>query len=171
MLKSIDKYKVLPGDVLHCTGTSFIAKAIQLFCRSRINHTALVISIQNILYVIDADGHGVNPKLFDVWMMKNNFKFLISRPDPEFYNISDITNRALSKAGHTRYDFASLFWHQLKYQVTGKWTGKTRIDAEKRMYCSEFVAWVFNIPHWYWSSPYDVYEWTIRNKHFTLIAE
>ena len=159
-----------PGDVLHCTGNSFLSKAIQLFCRSRINHTAFVIEIAGIFYVIDSDAKGVNPKLLGKWFEKNNYKFYVSRPDSNIYNIQALTDRALSKAGVTNYDFISLSIHQVKYQLTGKWTGKTDIGAEKRMYCSEFVAWVFELKNWYSLSPQDVFDFMLTSPNFRNVV-
>lgn len=161
---------LMPGDVLHCTGDSFLSKAIQLFCRSRINHTAFVIEIAGIIYIIDSDAHGVNPKLLEHWMKKNNYKFYVSRPDPEHFDIDQLCIKALSQSGVTNYDFGSLFWHQIKYQLTGKWSGKTDIEAEKRMYCSEFIAWVFSLKYWYSLSPQDVFDYMLTSKHFSNVS-
>lgn len=157
---------LMPGDVLHCTGNSFLSNAIQLFCRSRVNHTAFVIEIAGIIYVIDSDAHGVNPKLLSKWIEKNNYKFYVSRPDSSVYNIDALTVKALSKAGVTNYDFGSLFIHQIKYQVTGKWSGRTNSGAEKSMYCSEFVAWIFDLKFWYSLSPQDVFDYMLTSPNF-----
>lgn len=169
MLTYASKHLIAPGDILHCNSNSFLSKTIQLFCRSRINHSAMVIEIHNTLYIIESDQNGVNVKLLETWLNKANYNFYISRPDPDVFSIDQITSRALSRVGYTPYDFAALFFHQIHYQFTGKWKGKKGNSAADKMYCSEFIAWVFNLPLFYLNSPQDLFNYTLSSQAFKNI--
>jgi hypothetical protein len=154
------------GDVLHCTSKGFLARAIQWFTKSRINHTALVIELQGKLFVIDSQRDGTNPRPLQEWMDKFNYEFCFHRPLN--HDIEVIQVRALAKSGHTSYDFAALLWHQPVYILTGKWIGR-RHTADKKMFCSEYVAWVYNFPNWHKLSPQALYEAMNDHEDFLLI--
>ena len=64
----------------------------------------------------------------------------------------------MSKIGHTPYDLKSLFITQPIYQLTGKWVGRPEEKADTKMYCSEYVSWVFSLEEWWKNSPQKVYE-------------
>jgi hypothetical protein len=66
------------------------------------------------------------------------------------------------KVGVTAYDFESLILRQPLELITGKWREKS--DKETRMYCSEYVAWVYGVKESYRMSPQDFYEWQIKNR-------
>jgi len=169
MKPKIDPKLLIPGDVLHCTANSFLARAIQLFSRSRINHSAFVVQIEEILYVIDADRHGTNPKLLDYWIEKEKYSYIVSRPDPNVYDIAALQKKAFSLAGHTPYDFASLLRYQLIYQLTGKWKGKQNAEAKEKLYCSEFIAYIFDMEAWYSCSPQDVFNFMLNSINFKIV--
>jgi len=88
---------------------------------------------------------------------KYNYTYRISRPIEGVFDMKDIHVRALSKSGDTPYDFKVLLWYQPIYQLAGKWKGKTGPDAEGKMYCSEFVAWVYGFPKWWELSPGELF--------------
>ena len=157
------------GDVLHCTGSSFLAKAIQIFSRSRINHSAVILSFWGVLFVMDAQARGVNPMKLSDWMKKHKYDFIISRPVAESFDLVKFSKRCMSRSGITPYDYPSLFFFQLRYQLTGKWKGKTEVQAEKRMYCSEFVAWAYELPEWWKLSPEDVFKAMLISCDFNTV--
>ena len=158
------------GDILHCTSNGWLGKAIQFFTRSRINHTALVLEVWNELYIIDSQRDGTNLRKAEDWIKEFNYKYIISRPknQKDIY-LNNISKRALSKSGITPYDFKSLFWYQPVYQITGNWKGKEGPDAEGKMYCSEYVAWVYELKNWWKLSPQDVFDYMYRSKQFDII--
>ena len=160
--------KLQKGDILSCTGTGFLSKGIQLFSRSRINHTAMVVEIWGKLFIIDSQKDGTNPRPLQEWINKYNYEYVVHRPKHRAFDLKEISARAMSKVGHTPYDFKSLLWYQPRYMISGKWRGKTGGDAEKRMYCSEFVAWVYNFPGWYKLSPQDVFEFLLIDNRFYI---
>jgi hypothetical protein len=155
--KQIIEYKpqLKSGDVLHCTSNGVLGKLIQKFTKSKINHTALVIEVWGELFICDSQIDGTNLRPFEEWVKKYNYTYSISRPlaFPDYYR-----ERAMSKIGHTPYDLKSLFITQPIYQLTGKWVGRPEERADTKMYCSEYVSWVFNLPEWWKNSPQKVFE-------------
>lgn len=165
MITKLNSIHLQEGDVLHCTSNGWLAKLIKFFTRSKINHTAIILKIGHHFFVADAQINGVNLKTIDEWNNKYNYQYIISRPK-KF--TSKNFNRALDKCGITGYDFASLLF-QAWYQVTGRWVGKTKERAEKRMYCSEYVAYVLDLDKWWMKSPKDVYNTLIKSNDFITI--
>ncbi len=162
---SIDAFQVQDGDVLHCSSNGIIGRAIKKFTKSKLNHTALVIQIWDKLFVIDAQANGVNLKTFEDWVKVYKYKYKVSRP--KVWN-KEMKIKAISKVGITGYDFASLLVYQPLYLLTGKWYGKKK-HADSKMYCSEYVSWVFNLPEWYANSPQDVYDKMVASNDFTEV--
>jgi len=154
------------GDVLHCTSHGWLGRIIQKLTKSRINHTALVIEVWGEIFIIDAQKDGTNLRSLDNWNKMFSYKYKIHRPKK--FN-EDLRNRAVSKIGATPYDFVSLILWQPIYILTGIWKGHTRSHAEDRMYCSEYVSWVYNLPNWWELSPNAVFETLSKDKNFTLI--
>ena len=151
-----------PGDILHCTGTRLISKLIKKFTKSEFSHTALYLEIWGQPYVIDAQKDGVNVRPFEEWVKKYNYSYTISRSESlNDDQIKEICKRALSKTGHTAYDIESLILRQPWKLLTGKW--KEVGNTEEKMYCSEFVAWVYQIPNYFKMSPEDLYNWCTRH--------
>lgn len=148
------------GDVLHCTSDSWLQRKIQWFTKSRIGHTALVIEIWGELFIIDSQKDGTNLRPIHEWNAMYNYRYTISRPH-EFTD--ELRHRAMLQIGSTPYDFASLLIWQPLYILTGKWKGKTEEEAMQRMYCSEYVAWVFDLPYWWKLSPEKVYQYMVAN--------
>ena len=150
------------GDILHCSGNRLISKLIKKFTKSKFSHTALYIEIWDQPYVIDAQKDGVNVRPFNEWEKKYNYSYVVSRDSSLNKESSKILcKRALSKTGHTAYDIESLLLRQPWKLITGKW--KEVGNTEEKMYCSEFVAWVYGVGNYYKMSPEDVYDWCVEN--------
>lgn len=165
-METLRKSELKSGDVLHCTSNGLLGKLIQKFTKSRINHTALVIEVWGELFIIDSQKDGTNPRPFQEWVMKYDYKYKIHRP----LNFSNRTKyMAVSKWGHTPYDFASLFIWQPIYILTGRWHGRKEPRADGRMYCSEYVSWVFELPNWWRLSPQAAFDTMIKSGKFELI--
>lgn len=165
-METLRKGELKSGDVLHCTSNGILGKLIRKFTKSRINHTALVIEVWGELFIIDSQKDGTNPRPFQEWVTKYDYKYKIHRPivfsNKEKY-------RAVSKWGHTPYDFVSLFIWQPIYILTGKWHGRKEPNADSKMYCSEYVSWVFELPNWWKLSPQAAFEEMIKSGKFELI--
>lgn len=153
------------GDILHCSGNRVLSKLIKKFTKSKFSHTALFIEIWGQPYIIDAQKDGVNVRPFEEWKKEYNYNFIVHRPvnpiDEKEFSI-----RALSKVGHTAYDIEGLVFKHPWQILTGTW--KEKGDKSEQMFCSEFVAWVYNVETSYRMSPQDVYEWCKENDFITV---
>jgi len=166
--KQIIEYKpqLKSGDVLHCTSNGVIGKIIQKFTKSKRSHTALVIEVWDELFICDSQIDGTNLRPFEEWVKKYNYTYSISRPlaFPDYYR-----ERAMSKIGHTPYDLKSLFITQPIYQLTGKWVGRPEERADTKMYCSEYVSWVFKLKEWWKNSPQRVFDIMSNSEDFYFV--
>ena len=152
------KKELQKGDVLSCISNGTLAKLIQKFTKSRINHSAYVIEIWNELFIIDSQRDGTNLRPIKEWERMYSYEYRVHRRvelSKEEYQRQ--AEKAISKSGNTPYDFKSLLWYQPRYQIFGKWKGKKDEEAEGRMYCSEFVAWVLGMENWWELSPAELY--------------
>jgi hypothetical protein len=66
-----------------------------------------------------------------------------------------IATKAMSKVGLTAYDFEGLLLKQPIELLTGKWHKKPSNHEQDKMYCSEFVSWVYGLNDSYRMSPKD----------------
>lgn len=156
------------GDVLHCTSNGWLARAIKKITKSKVNHTALAIECWGELFIIDSQKEGTHLRPFNQWIDEMKYTYQVSRP---INFTSDQKNKAVSKIGFTPYDFMSLILWQPLYILTGKWHGHREDKATKRMYCSEYVAYVFDLPKWWDKSPQEVMGYMQRSPLFTDIGK
>jgi len=154
------------GDVLHCYSTRLLSRAIRRVTRGRFNHTAIVVQWAGMLFIADSQNDGTQLRPFDEWTAKYGYKYIIHRsilyPDLTFQE--NLTERVLKVIGSTPYDFKSLLWYYPRYVVSGRWRGKRKDAALKRMFCSEFVAYVHNVDNFWKISPQELYEILEDNK-------
>jgi len=116
--------------------------------------------------VIDAQNDGVNVRPWHDWQEKYNYEITVHRSS-DLVNEKTFAQRALTKVGHTAYDFEGLLVRQPIELVTGKWIEKG--DTTKSMYCSEYVAWVYGIEKAYRFSPQDLYDWCKNNYFYEIV--
>lgn len=153
--------KLKCGDILHCYSNSFLSKTIRKMSDSKYSHSAMVIEIWGKFFIIDSQARGTTIKTIEDWTKKYQYLYSVSRPK---YNIDDeLKFRAMEKCGDTPYDYVSLLIYQPIYQLCGKWLGKKSDNADRRMYCSEFISYVYKIPHYWSNSPQDVYEFCTKS--------
>ena len=158
--------QIKSGDVAHCRSNGILGRAIRVFTRSHVNHTAMFIEIWGKIFVIESQSNGTNLKPFQEWVKKYNYKYEISRP-LEF--TAETKERAMQKIGTTGYDFRSLILVQPIYQVFGIWLGKGEKKADEKLYCSEFVGWVYKLENWWKNSPQQVYEIMSKSDFFNFV--
>lgn len=149
------------GDVLHCQGSRTLSKLIRWFTRSTYSHTALFITIDGNPFVIDAQKDGVQVRAFESWQKDYNYKVVAHRAKFTESSVMKLKERALSKVGTTAYDFEGLILKSPIELLTGKW--KKKPVEDERMFCSEYVMWVFNAEHSYRMNPQDAYDWCWKN--------
>lgn len=169
MAQLIEHLPLQTGDILHCTGKRLLARLICKFTKSKFSHTALFIKVYGQPYIIDAQKNGVNLKPFYEWLEEYDYTFTATRFD-EPYNEKEIAIRALSKTGLTGYDFEGLLIKQPIELITGKWKYKGDYEEQEKMYCSEYVSWVWQVPQSYRISPGDLYEFVVKRKAI-VVAE
>ena len=156
------------GDILHCHGEGWVAKCIGFFTGSYITHTALMYDDDHVIESnFSSKNHinGVNVLPFDEWQKIYGYKFKVSRPD-RF--TASMFEKAKSKI-NVKYDFQSTFVMQPLHIITNLWLGATNQRAQKRFYCSEFVAWVYGLPNWEQITPADVYKICLKSPRFTQL--
>lgn len=142
------------GDILHCKNQGIISRLIRFFTSSEISHSALYLEIWGKPYVIDAQKDGVNVRPFEEWQKEYKYEILVTR----FHKTIDekeLAIRALSMVGHTAYDFKGLLVKHPLNLITGKY--KKEKDPADKMYCSEYVAWVHQLPLAYRMTPKDLF--------------
>jgi len=116
-------------------------------------------------YIIDAQKDGVNVRPFDTWKEKYVYDFVVHRTSGQLDSIA-ISKRAMTKVGHTSYDFTSLiFKHPFKL-LFGTWRMKK--NQFEKMTCSEYVAWVYGAGRAYRMSPEDLYIWCKQNGFYEV---
>ncbi|MBN1989007.1 MAG: hypothetical protein JW783_06425 [Bacteroidales bacterium] len=167
-MKTLSKELLQSGDVLHCTADRLLSRIIRTFTKGRVNHTALAIEVWDELFIIDAQKDGINLRPIDEWNRKYTYSYRVHRPK-EF--TTEIRIKAVSKIGSTPYDFLSLIVWQPIYILTGKWHGRGKKNAGKRMYCSEYIAWLFDFDYWWQLSPQAVYNLMEEDARFAIVEE
>lgn len=160
-MKDLTMFKT--GDVLHCRGRRLISKLIRWATKSQINHTALFIWLWDELYVIDAQDNGVNVKPYQAWVDEYQYEFVVMRTSKRIAE-KTIATKAMSKVGLTAYDFEGLLLKHPIELLTGKWNKKKGKREEDKMYCSEFVAWVYGLEESYRTTPKDFLDYCLKNK-------
>ena len=156
------------GDIFNCYSNSLMSRLIRKATKSKFSHTAIYIEVWGQPYIIDSQKDGTNLRPFDEWQKMFNYKYEVRR-SLDTINEKNFSLRALSKVGHTGYDFEGLLIKQPIELITGRY--KKKPNDEERMYCSEFVAWCYCITHAYRMSPQDLYEWQIRNQFYEIICK
>lgn len=156
------------GDILHCTGKSWISRAIRWWTKSKYSHTSMYLEVWGQPYIVDAQKDGFNLRPYYKWVEKYDYDFDVSR-SPATGNSNyrkDLAKRALTKVGVTAYDFESLLLRQPYKIITGKW--RKRKKESNRMYCSEAIAWIHGVKDAYKMSPQDLYEHCVLHGFKTL---
>jgi uncharacterized protein YycO len=154
------------GDILHCSGKKLLSRLIKRATKSKFSHSAVFIEIWGQPYVIDAQKDGVNVRPWNEWLEKYNYNIVVNRSS-DIVNEKTFAQRALTKVGHTAYDFEGLLLRQPVELVTGEWVEKG--DTTRAMYCSEYVAWVYGVEKAYRFSPQDLYDWCKANFFYEIV--
>lgn len=130
--------------------------------RGDFSHSAIYATTWNQAGVIEAQKNGVNFKLWEVWVAKWGYEYVVFEPMFK-YDEHELMIRAFSKAGETKYDFFTFFRRAFGNR---KKRGYTK-EAEKQI-CSEYCAWVWDIPEWYDITPQELYDYLVNSKYWEL---
>ena len=152
------------GDILICTGKSFISKTIMKATKSTFSHSALYIPSWEQHGVIDSQKDGTNWRPWNEWRGEYEYNYIVFRPIFDF-NEKEIAIKAFSKAGNTGYDFISFIFRQPWKLITGSWRNRGNKEKDK-MICSEYTSWVWDLPNWWKLTPQDQYEYLSKSEKF-----
>lgn len=160
------------GDVLSCTSHKFLAKQIQKFTKSKLNHSAYVVELWGSLYIVDSQRRGTTPKDLSYWMEKYNYDVIIHRRiSIAEMELKDQNRRAMTICGETPYDFITLFILHPINELFNVWLGRKGKRAEKRMVCSETVGMIIKCPNAYKLTPIGLYEYLENDKRYVKIDD
>lgn len=156
----IDKSKIQTGDIIVTKNKHMLSCLIRKITGSKWSHAEVIARWENTIYEsVGAVGWGVRGIDLDRYLKNREFIILrnkkwdkIPMTEKDETEILRIIN---SKKG-VKYDFWSLLYYQLIFQISKKWIGRTRRDAENRFYCSEFAAYVNKFLAWWSYSPDDL---------------
>ena len=157
------------GYVLLYRSNKLISRLIRFFQKSPYYHAGLVVELWGELFVAESDRHGLTVNRLIDSIKGDGITIL----QPKFeYDPIQINKFVIPILGKHKYDMMSLFFYQVIYLMTGKWIGRRDEHASKRLYCSEFVAYVFHCLYqkfddWYKTNPRMIFENPNFN-HFEL---
>lgn len=142
---------------------SWLSAGVRFFTGSRYNHSFLFYSINHVMCVIEATERGVIITPFQEWQTLYPHELRVIR----LTKYTPDEKKIVSALGRY-YDFTSLFRHQVKHQIqrwfgVKKWTGRTGEKAAEKLYCSELIAYVFNVPEWWRFTTADLAELEFTN--------
>lgn len=167
---------VQSGDIILVRTKSLIGTLIRFFQNifgsdCPYNHVAIIAKYNGIYYVYESLSTGFVRTPYTMWDTKNK-EFVILRPTFDF-NKNKLDELCTNIVG-TKYDFVGTLWIQLIQQVSDERINlgtKNKKKAEKRLYCSEAIAYLFNMAsknimyvNWMLTDPQDLFEDWINNK-------
>lgn len=171
------------GDVLHRHApflwykpSRYVSVLIRLITKSWSGHTAMIVYVFGNPMVVESDDGKIQLTPYKIWA--NDAEIVIGRIEISNRKRRKLSAYALSQLGKA-YDFKGTVIDQLILQFRGKWYGHTGINAEDKMYCSEFISWCYNkllamYPDWYKTPPSTMYadarfKWIFVGKAIDLI--
>lgn len=124
--------------------------------RSNWSHTALMIKLYGMVFVIDSDfGRGRNGVGITPWneWIKTKKDIHIFDPNIPGQNGSDLVRRMLSVTGIANYDLKGLAAEAHKV-LKGRFPESHNGDgADKAFYCSEYAGWALYVQEYWKYSP------------------
>lgn len=153
------------GDILICKGTSLISRLIMRFSGDW-SHSAIYAESWGAPGVIEAQRRGIHFKLWSYWVDRYAYDFVVFRYNKPF-NERDIMLKSFSKCASTKYDFFNLIIRMPIKLITGK--SYRSKNENKKMVCSEFVGWVWNMEMYHQMTPTEQYQYLMDSEDFDLI--
>ena len=129
---------------------TYVSVAIRAITGYDYNHVGVVVSNWDKLFLNEAIEKGVISIPLEKRLKGQ--EILVLR-DSSPIDEKKFAVEANSFLGNTGYDFSSLLVFQLIYQITNKWIGRKEENATKRMYCSEYVAYLYKMKDWWAVAP------------------
>jgi hypothetical protein len=175
-MQTIHETQLRTGDVLLVhnyfnpkDAVTYISAAIRLFSRCYFNHSAIILKEDGVTYVVEAVYPKVTKTPFSEWIKKGKREILVQRRSKVNVTFKVLAGRIKRQIGK-KYDVAALLIH-LPLMLITKWlgeenyTGKSELDAIKRVYCFEIIANVYRefYPTWFKVLPAE----QVNNPNFT----
>lgn len=131
---------------------TWLSALIRLFADIKYNHVGIVVENWEVPFINEAVFKGVIP--IEAKSRLKGKHVRIAEVETDMLE-RQIAVRANSKLGRTGYDFSGLLFHQLILQLFGVWIGRKGEKAGKKMYCYEYVAWIYEeyFPEWWSINP------------------
>jgi hypothetical protein len=135
--------EIKTGDTLLVSGGWWLARQIRRVTGHQWNHAGTMAVEADGIYVYESEKEGLIPTAWD------GEKYCSGNPTDRKLkirrykdHIDPIAAVRFCKAhtGRTRYDFSALL-HQIWFNLTGRWIGRTEDKAARRFYCSEWSAY------------------------------
>ena len=158
----MEKKDIRTGDILLVSGEWWLARMIQWVTGSEWSHAGIFVWVEGELFVSEAERRGLQLTLWDGGKYRGgeatDRDYVVMRPMDYILDPKKVAKFIMPHMGARGYDYASLAFHQVIFNVTGKWLGKKEVRAARRFYCSEWVAYVYHHftgfwPDWWQVSP------------------
>jgi len=169
-MKQITKEEIKDLDVILVASKSMLGKSIQSFLDAKVNHAGVCIWLEGELYISEAEARGLQLVPFNQYMNTDRGFFILQPQELKSkFDVHYMKHTILRETKAHPYDYMSLLVYQPIRQIMRKlfnkkvWIGKKDKYAKKRFYCSEWVAYLYNIfygkfPDWWLISPKDLGE-------------
>lgn len=141
------------GDIILVRSNSWLPRAIQFFMRyyrrtrgykqvtAITNHAACILDLWGVLMVSESTIRGVEAtKTASDYIAKH--KVIIKRYKGEIPSHFSKVAASYFASPH-KYDFLN-FLYQMIMVLTGFWIGPKHARADRRLYCSEYIAVIFD---------------------------
>lgn len=156
-----EKIKLLTGDIVLFKPKDFIGRCITKIDRTPYSHVEIIVRNWNVLFSSGSRMSGVTP----LPLLKSlEGRFVEIKRAKDIFDEKSMSMYIARRWG-TKYDFRGTFWAQLIYQLSNKhiWIGERNGDAERALYCSEYVALCHNevsnyYPNWWQIDPKTILE-------------
>lgn len=175
MKKTIDLSQIQTGDVINCRPRkTFLSKAISIITKGSFSHTGTFLVLGGIVFVVDAQKDGFNPRLFEEWTDEYGYEYVVYRAPNS--NPSEKQDKILALCG-TDYDLEGLLIRQpRKYWIRftnrfrklfrkplkAEWIHKGEAEGFK-MTCSEAIMRIEGAEGWESMSPQEAFEYQMSH--------
>ena len=116
---------------------SWVAAAIRFFTKSKYNHVSTVVNNWRVPFINEAIEKGITATSATERLIGQDVKILMMKGLPKE---KEWAKKANAYLGNTGYDFTSLLLFQPILILTKKWIGRKEGKADRKLYCSEYVA-------------------------------
>lgn len=163
-------YEGQVGDILVCKGSSWISRAIMKITKGEWSHTALYAEAWGRKGIVEAQKNGVNFKLWETWLDKWGYEYVAFRRElPAQTNLQVHSHRmmvkAFEKCGETKYDFFTFF-----RRAFGDRKKRSAQKENKKFICSEFTAYIHNLPEGYDMTPQEQYDYLVNSTDWKQVS-